>query len=1021
MRTRNSNFPNNSNVTILRRRNRGRAPNIVEPELRTIVEVAPMAERTMEELLRAPTEGYGEAIVLPEINADHFEIKMNLLQLAQANPFHGYERENPHAHINSFKRITSTLRFRDVPNDVIKLMMFLYSLEGNARLCEAWERFKEMLRACPHHGFIELTQVDTFYNGLNENDQDSLNATTGFQNPPFQAHNNQVQQGIPNEFSAYAKANESLMRNLQSQINELRGNFSKQEENLRRNLGNDMRSILGSFFQNQASTSGTLPSNTIPNPKGEMKAITTRSGVAYEGPSIPTNPSPKKVVERETEETTDKEQNNFQGSTAHIPPPVNPIPIPEPDVPKTLPKPNIPYPSRRNDQKSCDKASNQMEKIFQIFQDLRFDISFADALLLMPRFAPTIKSLLMNKEKLLELAKIPLNENCSAMLLKKLPEKLEDPGKFLIPCNFPRMDVCHALADLGASINLMPLSIWKKLSLPKLTPTRMTLELADRSITRPKGVAEDVFVKVRSFHFPTDFVVVDFEADPRHPQKHAKESIKMINFIEDSFGEVLRLKKSNHFSSGSTTLFSDFRPSLTSFETSDSLLEEFVDELPLLDPFSPRNEDVDVEAELREIELLFNRDPSTSFSPRITFVPNPERFTNEPSLVCLPLPGDECECNVLDSQIINFSTFSNPLFDDSASINDKSSHEEVTHEMSFITYSNLLFDLDEEIIFSEFNPIHNKVLDSIPKNDHFDTKSYLPESPLNHDTLTVFSPRNDPLHHEFAGEIITPPSRISREHEEYISRMWLLCGNSSSRSPKNFHASPNTIIESLPIFPIPVQDSDSHRGEIDIFPGPDDLIPPEIKRDDYDSEDDKNSTVDEPVLLHTPFPNEDECFDLGGDNDEIDAFLPIEVPMYNEEGYYDLDGDVLYLERLLIDDTTYNLFSEVLFDHEPQYFKDESKFNTFKNMVKTFNPGIWEKKFSPSCVRLSSKDHHYFFFTIVVQILFTHHVNFLFSFGTKDTIFDPGIYVFHFSSLELMVFESQMEVCFSTCFIPKDK
>ncbi|GKD63455.1 hypothetical protein Tco_1305563 [Tanacetum coccineum] len=118
------------------------------------------------------------------------------------------------------------------------------------------------------------------------------------------------------------------------------------------------------FFQNQASTSGTLPSNTIPNPKGEMKAITTRSDVAYEGPSIPTNPSPKKVVEREIEETLDKEQTNFQGSTAHIQPPVNPIQIPEPDVPKTLPKPNIPYPSRLNDQKFHEKASNQMEKIF---------------------------------------------------------------------------------------------------------------------------------------------------------------------------------------------------------------------------------------------------------------------------------------------------------------------------------------------------------------------------------------------------------------------------------------------------------------------------------------------------------------------------------------------------------------------------------------------------------------------------------------------------------------------------------
>ncbi|GJZ64566.1 reverse transcriptase domain-containing protein [Tanacetum coccineum] len=133
------------------------------------------------------------------------------------------------------------------------------------------------------------------------------------------------------------------------------------------------------------------------------------------------------------------------------------------------------------------------------------DISFSvNALLLMPRFAPTIKSLLMNKEKLLELAKIPLSENCSAMLLKKLG----DPDKFLIPCNFPGMDICHALADLGASINLMPLSIWKKLSLPELTPTRMTLELANRSITYPKGLTEEnVLSKLGNIIFSTDFVL----------------------------------------------------------------------------------------------------------------------------------------------------------------------------------------------------------------------------------------------------------------------------------------------------------------------------------------------------------------------------------------------------------------------------------------------------------------------------------------------------------------------------------
>ncbi|GJR18636.1 reverse transcriptase domain-containing protein [Tanacetum coccineum] len=152
-------------------------------------------------------------------------------------------------------------------------------------------------------------------------------------------------------------------------------------------------------------------------------------------PSIPTNPLLKKYGTKKPRRPPDKEQTNFQGSTAHIPPPVNPIPIPEPDVPKTLPKPNIPYPSRLDNQKLREKASYQKEKIFQMFQDLRFDISFADALLLMPRFAPTIRNLFMNKEKLLELAKIPLNKNCSAMLFKKLPEKLGDPGKFLIPEN----------------------------------------------------------------------------------------------------------------------------------------------------------------------------------------------------------------------------------------------------------------------------------------------------------------------------------------------------------------------------------------------------------------------------------------------------------------------------------------------------------------------------------------------------------------------------------------------------------
>nr|GEV77855.1 reverse transcriptase domain-containing protein [Tanacetum cinerariifolium] len=377
MRTRNSYFPNNSSATIPRRRNKRRTPNVVEPELCTIVEMAD--NHTMEELVQAPTKGYGEAIVIPEINADHFEIKTNLIQLVQANPYHGFERENPHTYINNFKRITSTLKFRDVPNDVIKLMMFLYSFEENARV---W--------------------------------------------------------------------------------------------------------------------------NTIPNPKGEMKAITTWSGVAYEGPLIP-----KKVVKQETEETTDKEQSNFQGSNAHIQPPAIPI--------------------------------------------LKLD---------------------------------------------------------------------------------------KKISLPELTPTQMTLELADRFITRPKGVAEDVFVKVEKFHFLTDFVVVDFEADPCVPLILGRSFLRTGRALIDVYGEEITLRVNDEavtFNLNQTMRYSSTYDDLSvnRIDIIDVPRKEYVQEIlgfssnssggsltftfepilfessPSLTPFEGKidHADYDPEGDICLIEKLLNDDP----------------------------------------------------------------------------------------------------------------------------------------------------------------------------------------------------------------------------------------------------------------------------------------------------------------------------------------------------------------------------------------------------------------------------
>nr|GFA70389.1 reverse transcriptase domain-containing protein [Tanacetum cinerariifolium] len=206
---------------------------------------------------------------------------------------------------------------------------------------------------------------------------------------------------------------------------------------------------------NKASSSSSLPSNTIPNPRNKAKAITTRSGISYDGPPIP-----PPVVEKEPEETKDTKLP----STKNIQPPSVQVdekekePVDEPFVvPK--PKANFPYPSRLAKEKLRKKDDILAAKFIEIFCDLHFEISFADALIHMPKFAPMFKKLLNNKDKLIELTKTPLNKNCSTVVLKKLSEKLGDPGRFLIPCDFLKFDNCLALADLGASINLMALSI----------------------------------------------------------------------------------------------------------------------------------------------------------------------------------------------------------------------------------------------------------------------------------------------------------------------------------------------------------------------------------------------------------------------------------------------------------------------------------------------------------------------------------------------------------------------------------
>nr|GEU40722.1 reverse transcriptase domain-containing protein [Tanacetum cinerariifolium] len=286
MRTRNSYFSNNASVTIPRRQNKRRTPNVVEPELHTIVEIALMADnRTMEELLQAPTEGYGETIVIPEISADHFEIKTNLLQLVQENPYHGFERENPHTHINNFKRITSTLKFRDVPNDKVIIPAPVKAIEescvtcgglhahynwddtdrNQSSFCVATSTYNQVAlqnRASNYMAPPGFAPVQNSQNRFNQNQGQGSNFNRGnnfYGNQPFQVPNNPVQQGFSNEFLSYKKANDQMMRNMQNQINSLKGEFKNEIQNTMKTqqtilmeqqnaFQNNLQNMLSGFF-----------------------------------------------------------------------------------------------------------------------------------------------------------------------------------------------------------------------------------------------------------------------------------------------------------------------------------------------------------------------------------------------------------------------------------------------------------------------------------------------------------------------------------------------------------------------------------------------------------------------------------------------------------------------------------------------------------------------------------------------------------------------------------------------------
>nr|GEX41661.1 hypothetical protein [Tanacetum cinerariifolium] len=606
---------------------------------------------------------------------------------------------------------------------------------------ETWERYKDLLRACPHHGFTELHQLDTFYNALNPADQDSLNSAAGGnllekspqdaltfienkskqtsdvttamtgmlkqlqENPPpaqvkaveeicvtcggahlyyqclaaggntFPEFRDNIQCYVSAAAGNYNQGNPGYhpqgvanqMRPLDMVKNELRNEMKNSIHTSLSNQTNEIKNKMASLLQmNTASTSGSgfLSGNTVANPKGKLKAITTRSGLVTDGPTVPT---PPKFVTLEEDECIEETctHPDLAEYTIKVPPP--PVQNPKPPVQRNFvfhirdsPLPNILYPSRMLKQKQQEKDDIQIQKFWHMFKQLHLNITLAEALVIMPKYQKMLKALISNKEKLQELENTPLNENCSAVILKKLPEKLGDPRKFLIPCGF---------------------------SLPDLIPTRMTLKLANRAICTPDGIARYVFVPVGKFTFPTDYVVVDCESDPRVSLILGRPFLRTVRALIDVHGEEMILRD------GDERLTLNMKHDIASYFN-----HPHRESVNLINIFNVSSEDC------LEVSV------SNQKSGNPTFSLHKEITSSEVTHDIHDSEG----CNFLSEELPDIDSFNdiNPHFDDNplSGITTYSSNsllEEFTDQLALITYppdydDNLKCDIESDLKEREF-------------------------------------------------------------------------------------------------------------------------------------------------------------------------------------------------------------------------------------------------------------------------------------------------------------------------------
>nr|GEV40977.1 hypothetical protein [Tanacetum cinerariifolium] len=656
-------------------------------------------QRTMEELLRAPTEGYAEAIMVPLILAEQFELKHNLINMMTSDQFFGLKKDNTHDHIRWFNKITSTIKYKDVLNSAIKLLLIPFSLAEAARRTtnlrneisnfqqrfdesfhEAWDRYKNLLRACPRHGFTELHQLDTFYNVLNPADQDSLNVVAG--GNLLERRTLDVLKIIENKSKVHNSRNKSVV----SQVKPCNGNSNSSSEIVK----------LTHAVNQQTSTRLAAGGNTFLELRDNIQGYVAAGAVNYnQGSSIyrPTGmanqiqpPGFAQSNVRNNQNRFSQPQgynrgNNFNPEQSYqaLTQQNQVVPLNELEKVKRINEANMKaMKTQINNVKK--ELINEMKNLIQAFFNTVANpkgkpkaITTRSGIVLDGPSVP-IPSPFINPEVDERVEETLTDQDLAEYTIKVPPplvQKSKPPSQrdFVVhqrdplhqnipyPSRMLNELKCKALVDLGASINLMPLSVWKKLGLPELISTRMTLELANRAICTSAGIARDVFVPVGKFTFPADFVIVDYESDPivplilgrpflrtaralidvhgeeiilqdgderltlniRHDtssysNQPQKESINLINVFNNLKGGNVLPEKLLDLDS-TKDLHSPLHVNLlsgsTTYSSPNQLLEEFADELALITFPSEYDDDLqfDIESDLKEIEYLLYHNP----------------------------------------------------------------------------------------------------------------------------------------------------------------------------------------------------------------------------------------------------------------------------------------------------------------------------------------------------------------------------------------------------------------------------